>query len=108
MTSAADSSEVTVSTFSKKDVSNIFSIFSDLLPSSKSNESAFSCKSCDFQSKSPAELLNHLKSHSRVGPYTCPTCSKSYKLKSNLKTHEKLHTIQRLKEMLVVKVGKRV
>lgn len=88
--------------------SNIFSIFSEVFPVSAADadDSAFECKNCDFKSKFPVDLLNHLKTHSRVGPYRCTVCSKSYKLQSNLKTHEKMHTIQRLKQMLVVKAGR--
>lgn len=86
-------------------MSNIFSIFSDVFPASDDieNDAVFSCKNCDFKSKFPADLLLHLKTHSRVGPYKCATCSKSYKLQNNLKMHEKMHAIQRLKQVLVVK-----
>lgn len=91
----------------KRRVSNIFSILSDVFPLEKTEEDGdFACKTCDFKSKSPAELLSHLKCHSRVGPYTCTTCSKSYRQESNLKIHEKIHSIQRLKQMIVQKSSK--
>lgn len=65
------------------------------------NDLPFTCKSCNFKTRAPAELLNHLKTHSKSERYTCKHCNKSYKLHSNLKMHEKIHTINKLKEILI-------
>lgn len=101
VTSAAAARYVTRSSQSKLDTPN-----QDDFLSNDTMDSLFPCKTCDFKTHSPSELLNHLKSHSRAGPYTCSTCSKSYKLQSNLRTHEKLHKVQRLKQILVSKCNR--
>ncbi|XP_060568520.1 zinc finger protein 37-like [Ruditapes philippinarum] len=61
----------------------------------------FSCKMCDFKTRAPSELLFHIKSHSNSGSYKCAHCFKAYRLQKNLKTHEKVHTINRLKHLLM-------
>ncbi|KAH3791090.1 hypothetical protein DPMN_169301 [Dreissena polymorpha] len=62
----------------------------------------FCCKSCDFKTSAPAALLRHMKEHARAtGKYVCAVCNKSYKSHSNLKTHEKVHTISKLRQILI-------
>ncbi|XP_053408000.1 zinc finger protein 91-like [Mercenaria mercenaria] len=85
-----------------------FNIFS-VLPSGEnpeddsliSDDLPFVCKICSYQTCAPAELLIHMKTHSKSGPFTCTHCCKSYKLQKNLKMHEKVHTINRLKKLLI-------
>ncbi|XP_052770868.1 zinc finger protein 30-like [Mya arenaria] len=99
-----------VSVSGKLATMNIFSILmgDSLEPSdSMDTDAPFACKSCDFKTISPAELLRHMKTHSRVGKYTCATCSKSFRVQSNLRTHEKVHSIHRLRQILVDNSAKR-
>lgn len=61
----------------------------------------FACKSCNYSTHLPAELLSHMKTHSRTGPYTCSHCKKSYRQQSNLQVHQKIHTISKIKNIIV-------
>jgi len=81
---------------------NLFSVFaSDIQDTESLLDKPFACKNCDFKTTTPVELLKHLKTHSRVGKYTCATCFKSYKQPGNLRMHEKTHSIHRLRQILI-------
>ncbi|KAI1724486.1 transcription factor HIVEP3 [Ditylenchus destructor] len=45
------------------------------------------CDRCGIRCKKPSMLKKHLKSHTNIRPYTCISCSFSFKTKGNLTKH---------------------
>lgn len=91
-------------TYTSRNNFNLFSILSsgdNYLEDSVASDIPFTCKSCDYKTRAPADLLSHMKTHSKSGSYTCKHCYKSYSVRANLKMHEKVHTINKLKQLLV-------
>ncbi|XP_072279327.1 uncharacterized protein [Pyxicephalus adspersus] len=56
-------------------------------------ESSMSCLGCGKSFKTNAELLLHLRSHTRV-TFTCSECGKSFSEKGEFLTHQKSHKVE--------------
>ena len=60
----------------------------------------FTCNSCPYKTNQPGNLLKHMQTHSKARPFKCSECDKSYKTKSNLDLHSKVHMIGKIKNLL--------
>ena len=49
------------------------------------------CSTCGKSFKVKSNLLRHIRLHSSEGPYTCSICVKAFSQKSYLSNHMKLH-----------------
>ena len=63
-------------------------------------EMPYTCSSCPYKTNQPTDLLKHMRTHSRARPYKCTECDKSYKTKSNLELHGKVHMIGKIRTLL--------
>ena len=57
---------------------------------------ATKCPHCDYAADSEIQIERHLrKQHSEDGKFACEYCGKSFALKSNLQSHQKIHDLDK-------------
>ncbi|XP_069095212.1 zinc finger protein 282-like isoform X2 [Pleurodeles waltl] len=63
------------------------------LPSIEPNQRTCIYSNCDDKSYNPTEVfIKHIRTNSRVRPYACTECEKSFFHKSHLNTHNRVHS----------------
>ncbi|XP_061475881.1 zinc finger protein 287-like isoform X2 [Rhineura floridana] len=55
-------------------------------------EKKHSCSQCGHKTYYLSDMLRHINTHLRKGPYKCLQCGKTYKEKSSLESHQRIHT----------------
>lgn len=55
------------------------------------SKKAFECPHCQKVFQFESFLLSHIRKHSGERPFVCKICNSSFKHKSNLKRHFKIH-----------------
>uniref|UniRef100_A0A8C2SS30 Zinc finger protein 845-like n=2 Tax=Coturnix japonica TaxID=93934 RepID=A0A8C2SS30_COTJA len=60
-------------------------------PSSLSMFKLYKCKHCDYATTVHSSYKQHLKVHTKKGPFVCQECNKTYKTSNRLQRHRQLH-----------------
>lgn len=61
----------------------------------------FICDSCGMRLKTKKALKNHLLVHTDIKPHACTTCGKRFRQNSDRRIHERQHTGEVKKDMIV-------
>jgi hypothetical protein len=56
------------------------------------SQKVFPCPHCDKKFKRRVTLNAHIAIHTKIRPYVCDICKKSYAIKCDLTNHQKVHT----------------
>ncbi|KAK1881439.1 Zinc finger protein 646 [Dissostichus eleginoides] len=65
---------------------------------------SFQCNICGKENSNSLALKSHLRSHNYQKKYSCDQCEKSFRLASQLSTHERVHLTRRVKDRSYRKV----
>ncbi|XP_010770424.1 zinc finger protein 646 isoform X1 [Notothenia coriiceps] len=65
---------------------------------------SFQCDICGKENSNSLALKSHLRSHNYQKKYSCDQCEKSFRLASQLSTHERVHVTRRVKDRSYRKV----
>ncbi|XP_022046584.1 zinc finger protein 646 [Acanthochromis polyacanthus] len=64
---------------------------------------SFQCNICGKENSNALALKSHLRSHTSQKKYSCAECGKSFRLATQLATHEKVHMFRREKKQSYTK-----